>query len=171
MSSRDICESRVGHVWMSSRELGEPNMGCMWESHMNESQHVEESHTHEFARHMRVTYGLLCHICESHVGVLHKWVTSHRRVTYTWVRATYANHIWGDCVTYEWVRANLESQICESHMRVTHGSQISMRHVTYESPTYLSSRKIGEPKMGVTYGFQSHMWVTCGSHTWMRHIT
>jgi len=42
---------------MSSRELGQPNMGYMWESHMNESQHVEESHKHGFARHMRVTCG------------------------------------------------------------------------------------------------------------------
>jgi len=33
-------------------------MDYMWESHVNESQHVEESHTHEFARHMRVTYGV-----------------------------------------------------------------------------------------------------------------
>ena len=32
-------------------------MGYMWESHMNESQHVEESHKHGFARHMRVTCG------------------------------------------------------------------------------------------------------------------
>jgi len=49
--------SYEGHIYKSSREIGEPNMSHMWESHMNESHHIEESRTHGFARHMRVTYG------------------------------------------------------------------------------------------------------------------
>ena len=50
MSSRDMCESLMGYCVTYVND--------MWESYINESHHIVESHTHEFARHMRITYGV-----------------------------------------------------------------------------------------------------------------